>query len=133
MSYGFVTTHRKLPLDQRTREAERQLARSDREVFPVIMDIYGDRNGALGMHRHKFSVCGDATMANVLSTARRHANPPIRESEALTGFAMTYEEEGSKPTQTLLCMSNSVAQIYAGHRSNDKLLYLIFCVENVFG
>lgn len=132
-TYGFISKHRKLPADQRSREAKQQLSRTDREVYPIIMDIYGERDGALGMHRHKFSVSGDATVANILATARRHANPPIRESEALTGFALTFGGEDSEPAQTLLCMSNSVAQIYDGHKSNDDLLYLLFCVENVFG
>ena len=50
-SYGFDAASETVS-EQRTREAEQQLARSDLKVFPIVMDIYGDRNGALGMHRH---------------------------------------------------------------------------------
>ena len=132
MSYGFVTKHREIPLEQRTREAQKQLARGDRDVYPIVMDIYGERSD-VGMHRHKFAIASDATVASVLATARRHANPPMLETEALTTFSLSFDAEGAKPAQTLLCPSNTVGQVYAEHKSNDELLYVLFCVENVFG
>lgn len=131
--WGFITQHRKLPFEQRESEGNAQRKRSDKEVYPIIIDIYGNRTAKLGMHRHKFSIAGDATIANVLMVVRKHANPKIHESEALTGFSMTFANEEFDANQTLLCMSNTVAQVFHGHKSNDGLLYLLFCVENVFG
>ena len=132
--WGFITQHRKLPLEQRQGEADAQRKRTDKEVYPIIVDIYGKGAGQRpGMHRHKFSISGDATLAGVLMVVRKHANPKIHEAEALTGFSLTFPSEQKDAEQTLLCMSSTIAQVYAGHKSNDDLLYLLWCIEDVFG
>lgn len=131
--WGFITQHRATSLEQRKSEAKTQLKREDKDVYPIIVELYGERSKKLGMHRHKFSISGDATLAGVLMVVRKHANPKIHESEALTGFSLSFPNAQEEPTQTLLCMNSTVSQVYDRHKSDDGLLYLLWCVENVFG
>lgn len=128
---GFVDKHRKTPLDQRTKQADAQIGRSDRAVVPVIMDLTGPN---VGMDRHKFAFPAEASVMAMHHVVRQHASPPLRQSESLTVFAVTYADESdAKPTQTLVCASETLEQVYRKHASNDKNLYVVFCIENTFG
>lgn len=130
--FGFITKHRQLDFDVRRRDAQRQLDRADRGTIPVILDLYGQHR--MGLEQHKFAFPADATMASVLGIVRKHAAPPIRETESLTGIVLTFSSEDDvDPKQTLICTSHTLSQVHKTMASNDSNLYIIFCLENVFG
>jgi len=130
--FGFITKHRQIDFDVRRRDAQRQLDRADRSTIPVILDLYGEQR--MGLEQHKFAFPADATMSSVLSIVRKHAAPPIRETESLTGIVLMFSSEDDvDPKQTLLCSSHTLAQVHKTWASNDSNLYVIFCLENVFG
>ena len=129
---GFIKEHRKIALETRLAQATKQLSRTERDVIPVVMDLYGD--GGVSMVCHKFAMPAEATLMSAHHIARKHATEPIRQNQSLVGFVVTFSsEKDANPTESLAPVSTTLGNLHRDHASNDQNLYLVFCFENTFG
>jgi hypothetical protein len=126
----YIKVHRAIALPERQKAAEKQLSRRH-DVVPVVVDFHSDESHALA--RHKYAVPAESTLARLRQVVQRHCEPEMDAAKALFATTVHFESEKDTPTFAIPTPSATVGQTYTDFASNDKVLYMLYSAENVFG